>query len=61
MSVEAMRAAVGEDGIDVAVKALKQIASDRNGNEAVRVNAAHLLLQYGLATYDTLGNPQVAA
>lgn len=66
MSVEQIRSAVGEDGIDIAVKTLKDVASaDHTSTHTYvsaqeRITAATTLLRYGLASYDTFGNAQVA-
>lgn len=64
MSAEAVRTAVGEDGIEIAVGALKQIASgkDEDGIDvavAERMDAAKTLLRYGLAYVDDYGNAGV--
>jgi hypothetical protein len=59
MSVEAIQAAVGDDGIKTAVAALKDIADNRNEHAGDRVVAAQTLLSYGFAHFDALGNPQL--
>jgi hypothetical protein len=63
MSIEAVTSAIGEDGIQIAVDALKEIASGQvSANGMVpetkeRLSAAQCLVQYGLVSADAFGNP----